>query len=72
MWIYNIFRDEEKSKHKESILTLQKDKGGYAKEHRTFSKEPNDAKEIKNYLLKKYEQVYFIDDIEKCLLKINK
>ncbi len=31
-----------------------------------------DAKEIKNYLLKKYEQVYFIDDIEKCLLKINK
>ena len=29
-----------------------------------------DAKEIKNYLLKKYEQVYFIDDIEKCLLKI--
>lgn len=32
----------------------------------------NDAKEIKNYLLKKYEQIYFIDDIEKCLLKINK
>ncbi len=31
-----------------------------------------DAKEIKNYLLKKHEQIYFIDDIEKCLLKINK
>ena len=26
-----------------------------------------DAKEIKNCFLKKYEQIYFIDDIEKCL-----
>ena len=31
-----------------------------------------DAKEIKRYLLKKYEQVHDIDDIEKCLSKINK
>lgn len=31
-----------------------------------------DAKEIKNYLLKQYGKVYFIDDIEKCLLKIKK
>lgn len=30
------------------------------------------AKEIKNYLLKKYGELYFIDDIEKCLLKIKK
>ena len=32
----------------------------------------NDAKEIRRYLLKKYEKLYFIDDIEKCLSKINK
>jgi hypothetical protein len=30
-----------------------------------------DATEIRKYLLKKYEQIYFIDDIEKCILKIN-
>ena len=32
----------------------------------------NDAKEIRKYLLKKYGQVHFIDDIEKCLSKIKK
>ncbi len=31
-----------------------------------------DATEIKIYLLKKYEQLHYIDDIEKCLLTINK
>ena len=31
-----------------------------------------DSKEIKKILLVKYEKVYFVDDIEKCLLKINK
>ncbi len=29
-----------------------------------------EAAEIRKYLLKKYNQVYFIDDIENCLLKI--
>ena len=31
-----------------------------------------DSKEIKKILLVKYEKVYFVEDIEKCLLKINK
>ncbi|MDY4788029.1 MAG: hypothetical protein SO253_01770 [Bacilli bacterium] len=31
-----------------------------------------DVKEIRHYLLEKYEQVYFIDDIEKSLIKIRK
>ena len=32
----------------------------------------NDAKEIRKYLLNKYQQLHFIDDIEKCLKKIHK
>ena len=30
----------------------------------------NDAKEIRNYLLEKYEKVYFVEDIEKCIINI--
>ena len=48
----------------------------YFNELFNFIKENNlflvDAKESRNYLLKKYEKLYEIDDIEKCLLKINK
>ena len=58
------------------VFYSRKSKKKYFDELINIIKENNllfkDAKEIKNYLLKKYEQVYFIDDIEKCLLKINK
>lgn len=30
-----------------------------------------DAEEIRRHLLKKYERLFFIDDIKKCLRKIN-
>lgn len=58
------------------IIYSRKAKKRYFNELINIIKENNllltDAKEIKNYLLKKYGQIYFIDDIEKCLLKINK
>ena len=57
------------------VFYSKKAKKKYFNELTYIIKENNlllvDAREIKNYLLKKYEQVYFVDDIEKCLLRIN-
>ncbi|MBO5866536.1 MAG: hypothetical protein J6Q55_00580 [Clostridia bacterium] len=57
------------------VFYSRKAKKRYFNELINLIKENNllhvDAKEIKDFLLKKYEQLHFIDDIEKCLLKIN-
>ena len=29
-----------------------------------------DSKKIKNYLLEKYDKVYFVEDIEKCIFNV--
>lgn len=56
------------------VFYSRKAKKRYFNELINIIKENNlllvDVKEIKNYLLKKYEQLHFIDDIEKCLFKI--
>ena len=56
------------------IIYSNKAKKIYFNELINIIKENNllftEAVEIRKYLLERYNQVYFIDDIEKCLLKI--
>ena len=57
------------------IFYSKKAKKQYFKELINIIQENNllssDCRKIKDYLLEKYERVYFVEDIEKCLLKIN-
>ena len=57
------------------IFYSKKAKKQYFKELINIIQENNflsvDSREMKDYLLQKYKRVYFVEDIEKCLLKIN-